>query len=114
MLVRTTLPTLPRMVQPNAPPLPRPRGLARLVQRAMNPAELRRLYRAAHEVDTLLARAGALQDRYALAEALLRAALADGPLILPGYLAFLSDGRATVARSAITDAAQLALWRHAP
>jgi len=56
----------------------------------MTAADLRRLYRA---------------------ETILRAALTDGPLILPGYRATLSDGRATVARSAMTDAAQLALWR---
>ena len=80
----------------------------------MNPAAVRRLYRAARAVDTIPDRAAALQARYDHAEALLRAALADGPLILPGYLAFLSDGRAIVARSAITDAAQLALWRRTP
>ena len=77
----------------------------------MTPTTLRRLYRAARAVDTIPDRAAALQARYDHAEIILRAALTDGPLILPGYLAFLSDGRATVARSAITDAAQLALWR---
>jgi len=77
----------------------------------MTPADTRRLYRAARAVDTFPDRAAALQARYDHAETTLRAALADGPLILPGYLAFLSDGRAIVARSAITDAAQLALWR---
>ena len=77
----------------------------------MTPADLRRLYRAARAVDTLPARVDALQARYDHAETILRAALADGPIALPGYRATLTDGRATVARSAITDAAQLAVWR---
>jgi hypothetical protein len=77
----------------------------------MNPAAVRRLYRAARAVDTFPDRAAALQARYDHAETTLRAALTDGPLTLPGYVATLSDGRAVVARSAITDAAQLALWR---
>jgi hypothetical protein len=79
--------------------------------RTMSPAELRRLYRAACAVDALPARVEALQARYDHAEVILRAALTDGPLVLPGYRATLADGRATVARSAITNAAQLALWR---
>jgi hypothetical protein len=84
----------------------------------MNPADLRRLYRAARAVDTLPARVDALQARYDHAETILRAALAetdpgcDHPAMpLPGYIVTLTDGRATVARSAITDAAQLAVWR---
>jgi len=77
----------------------------------MNPADLRRLYRACRAVDTVPGRMEALQARYEHAETVLRAALADGPITLPGYRATLTNGRAIVARSAITDAAQLAVWR---
>jgi len=78
----------------------------------MNPADLRRLYRAARAVDTLPDKLDALQARYDRAETILRAALTDAAQIsLPGFRVTLTDDRATVARSAITDAAQLALWR---
>jgi hypothetical protein len=94
----------------------------------MTPAALRRTYRAARTLDPI--RTAAQQDRYDRAEATLRAALTSGPLALPGYRVTLADWctvhdgpisacapRGTharpviVARSDITNAAQLALWR---
>ena len=81
------------------------------MKRYMSPTDLHRLYHAARALDTTPARMEALQARYVRAETVLRAALAHGPIALPGYRAALSDGRATVTRAAIIDAAQLALWR---
>jgi hypothetical protein len=78
----------------------------------MSPVQLRRLYRAARTLDP--ARMAALQERYARAEATLRAALIAIPawsLDVPGYKVFMQEGHATVAPRAITAAAQLALWR---
>jgi hypothetical protein len=86
----------------------------------MNPADLRRLYRAARAVDTVPGRMEALQARYEHAETVLRAALENHAphlpheaIDLPGYHVYIDHDtqRATVARSAITDAAQLAVWR---
>jgi len=81
----------------------------------MNPADLRRLYRAARTVDTVPARVDALQARHDHAAAVLLAAMTDGPLDLPGYRVTVTTGPAgyapLVARRAMTDAAQLALWR---
>lgn len=75
----------------------------------MTPAQWRRVNSAARQMDP--ARAAAYYARIDRAEAILRAALTDGPLALPGYRVTLADGRPIVARSDITNAAQLALWR---
>jgi len=77
----------------------------------MSPVELRRLFRAARAVDTLPARAAALQARSDQAEAALRVALADGPVSLPGYRIALVGDRVNVESWPITDPAQLSLWR---
>jgi hypothetical protein len=79
----------------------------------MTPAALRRTYRAARTLDPI--RTAAQQDRYDRAEATLRAALdqTHEAIALPGYRVYIDhDTRAVmVARSDITNAAQLALWR---
>jgi len=72
-------------------------------------ADLRRLYRAARAVDTIPARAAALTERYDRARATLAAALAAGPLALPGYrIAPGPDGPTVTACDIPAD--QLALW----